>query len=49
MTQKQPDEEIVDWQEEKIEATDERDTREKEHDVIKPTTPQARKDFFNDY
>ena len=49
MTQKQPEEEVADWQEEKIEPTEQRDQHDKEQGVIKPTTPQARKDFFNDY
>lgn len=47
-TQKQPEEEIVDWQEEKIDTTEHRD-KHKEQGVVKPTTEQARKDFFNDY
>ena len=49
MTQKQPDEEIVDWQEEKIEESDPQPKRDKEESIQQPKTQQARRDFFNDY
>lgn len=49
MTQKQLDEDIVDWQEEKIEPTEQRDKHDREQGVIKPVTEQERKDFFNDH
>jgi hypothetical protein len=49
MTQKQPEEEIVDWQEEKIIIPEQHDECSREQGVTKPSTPTARKDFFNDY